>query len=130
MPKHTPLEKVAAIREILSVVKRVQEGNPDHDVRDVMLAVKAAVLKAHSNMKAKPFDSLSARQQLRRHNLEVATYYLDDIAAIVFDEETTKALEPDEREALARLKVERSEKRKADADKRKAKDKAKVPAEA
>lgn len=119
------LEKVSAIRAILAVAKRVQEAQPDATVVDVIEAIDTAVLVKLAKLQAKPFTSLSANQQLALIALRNAKAVKDDVLELLGDAETTRALNPDERDALTSLKAKQAVVRKASAAKRAAEKQAK-----
>ncbi len=112
------LEKVAAYRAILSVAKSVQEKRPDAPVDLVIDAIGAAVSAKLNRLIGKSFESLTAVQVTALGNLRVAQRVMPDLLDLLGDEETTRALSPDERDALVIKLADAAEKRKAAAAKR------------
>jgi hypothetical protein len=115
------LEKVAATRAVMSVLKRVQEAKPDAAPSIVWRAARLAVGAKLSKLLDRPVDGLTANQVATLHALECADTLLVSFGAIYGDDETTRALEPDERLVLEEMAAKRKAAAKASADKRKAK---------
>lgn len=114
------LEKVAGIRQILTVVKAVQERKPDDSVESVLAAVEVALLVKLSKLASKPFASLTAAQVISLNALQTAKAVLPDVLTLLGDAETTRTLNADERAAMASLKAKATASRAASAEKRKA----------
>ena len=114
------LEKVSGIRQILTVVKSVQERKPDESTAHVLEVVEVAIYVKLSRLQAKPLSALSANQVASLEALRVAKAVLPDVLDLLGDEETTRQLDADERSALQTLADDRKAKREASAAKRKA----------
>lgn len=117
------LEKVAAIRAILTVAKTVAEKRLDAPVNHIIDAIELAMLNKLTKLRSKPFASLDAKEVVTLHVLETARTVLGDVLAILGDEETTRVLNDDEKMALEELKAQAKAKRELSSAKTKAADK-------
>lgn len=106
------LEKVEAIKAILTVAKAVQTKRPDAPVNQVIDAIELAVLKKLDGLRQKPFASLDAKQVATLGVLETARTVMGDVLAILGDEETTRMLDDSERTAIEALRAARAAKAK------------------
>jgi hypothetical protein len=119
-PKFTVLQKVEALRQIVTVVKRVQMARPEAKLPVIMRAIKVSILGSLEKLEGKE-DKLDAKGLARLHALRTAEVILEDALEVLMDPDTTRELSADEVEALVALREEAKATRKKQADARKAK---------
>lgn len=126
------LEKVAATRSVMGVLKRVAEAKPEATPSDVWRATRLA-LGAKLGLLLKKQDNgvkLTDNQLAMLASLECADTLLISFGTIYGDDETTRALEPEEVLVLQEIAAKRKAAAVASAAKRKQAKAAKAPAPA
>jgi hypothetical protein len=115
------LEKVAATRAVMGVLKRVQEAKPSAAPSAVWKATRLAInTKLGLLLKKQDAGVVMTENQLATvAALECADTLLISFGTIYGDDETTRALEPSEVLVLEEIAAKRKAAAKASADKRK-----------
>jgi hypothetical protein len=118
-PKFSVLDKIAAVRQVMSVALRVVKAKPDVSLQRVARATMAAVLSKLEKLESK-VEGLNDKQLDTMYALQAADEILPQLIDLIANADTTRALTDDEVTVLIRDLEEAKAKRKAAADKRKA----------
>lgn len=122
----TLLEKVAGIRQVLTVAKALQEKRPTASTLDIVDAITAVVYSKYDKLNSKPFTTLTAAQVVTLAALKTAKMVMRDVLDILGADDT-RSLNEDEIAAMTENNTVMAAKRKAAAAKRAA-EKAKAEA--
>lgn len=110
------LQKVEATRAVMSVLKRVQEAQPAASPSQVWRAVKGAVYSKLSKLETK--EVLTDTEHKAVLALRVADGLMTTFQSLYGDDETTRALEPEEVAFLTAQAEKRKAAAKASREKR------------
>lgn len=113
----TMLEKIAGIRQVLSVAKRLREARPTATSQDIIDAITGAVYTKYDKLNAKPFATLTAAQVVSLSALRHAKLVMGDVLTILGADDT-RELSEDEVAAMTEDNAVMASKRKEAAAKR------------
>jgi hypothetical protein len=126
-PKFSVLDKIAAVRQVMSVALRVVKAKPDVSLQRIARATQAAVMTKLEKLEGK-VEALNDKQLDTMYALQAADEILPQLVDLIANADTTRALSDEEVSVLIKDLEEAKAKRKAAADKRKAEKEAKAPA--
>lgn len=125
-PKFSALDKIAAMRQILSVAKRVMAAKPDVGLDRIARVMTAAVYSKLEKLESK-VESLTDVQLQTMYDLQAAVEIMPQVINLLTNSDTTRELTDEEVQALVDARDAAAAKRKEAAAKRKAEKEANAP---